>query len=81
MSRELFGEIWPEIASNESPITYVTNGIHTCSWLNPSLKELYNKYLDPFWQDRIHLNETREKINNIPDKGYGLFNIFLFHSG
>ena len=44
VSRELFGEIWPNIAANESPITYVTNGIHTCTWLAPSLKKLYNKY-------------------------------------
>lgn len=24
VSRELFGEVWPEIAANESPIGYVT---------------------------------------------------------
>lgn len=24
VSRELFGDVWPEIAPNESPITYVT---------------------------------------------------------
>ena len=47
VSRELFGEVWPEIAANESPIGYVTNGIHTCSWLAPKMKELYNKYLIP----------------------------------
>ncbi len=67
VSRELFGEVWPEIASNESPITYVTNGIHTCTWLAPTLKELYNKYLTPYWQDKIHENETWGKIENIPD--------------
>ena len=68
VSRELFGDVWPEITPNESPITYVTNGIHTCTWLAPTLKELYNKYLNPFWQDKIHLNDTWEKINNIPDE-------------
>ena len=68
VSRELFGEVWPNIAPNESPITYVTNGIHTCSWLSPNLKNLYNKYLMPYWQDNIHLNSTWEKIKNIPDE-------------
>ena len=67
VSRELFGDVWPEIAANESPITYVTNGIHTCSWLAPSLKELYNKYLIPYWQDNIHENSVWEKIKTIPD--------------
>ena len=68
VSRELFGGIWPEIAPNESPITYVTNGVHTCSWLAPNLKELYNQYLDPFWQDKIHQEETWKKIDRIPDE-------------
>ena len=67
VSRELFGEIWPEIAANESPITHITNGIHTCSWLAPNLKELYNKYLIPYWQDSIQVQDTWEKINNIPN--------------
>lgn len=68
VSRELFGDVWPEIAANESPITYVTNGIHTCSWLAPSLKELYNKYLIPYWQDNIHQDEVWKNINNIPNQ-------------
>ena len=67
VSRELFSEIWPNIAANESPITYVTNGIHTCTWLAPSLKKLYNKYLVPYWQDNIQYDETWEKIKTIPD--------------
>ena len=68
VSRELFGEVWPNIAASESPIGYVTNGIHTCSWLAPKLKELYNKYLIPFWQDSMHKDEVWEKINNIPNE-------------
>ena len=71
VSRELFGEVWPNIAANESPITYVTNGIHTCSWLAPKLKDLYNEYLTtptvPYWQDKIHLDETWKRIKNIPN--------------
>ncbi len=68
VSRELFGDIWPEIAANEAPITYVTNGIHTCSWLAPNLKKLYNQYLIPYWQDKIYDNEVWKKIEEIPDK-------------
>ena len=68
VSRELFGDVWPAIAANESPITYVTNGIHTCTWLAPNLKELYNKYLIPYWQDNIQIQETWKKIDNIPNE-------------
>ena len=72
VSRELFGEVWPNIAANESPITYVTNGIHTCTWLAPKLKDLYNEYLTtpttPYWQDKIYLDETWKRIKNIPNE-------------
>ena len=67
VSRELFGEVWSNIASNESPIDYVTNGVHTCSWLAPGTKELYNKYLSPYWQDKIHEQNTWKKIDSIPN--------------
>ncbi len=67
VSRELFGDVWPNIAANESPITHVTNGIHTCSWLAPNLKKIYNKYLTPYWQDSIQIDDTWKKIENIPN--------------
>ena len=71
VSRELFGDVWPNIAANESPITYVTNGIHTCSWLAPKLKDIFNEYLTtpttPYWQDKIHLDDTWKRIKNIPN--------------
>ena len=67
VSRELFGEIWPNIAANEAPIGYVTNGIHTCSWLAPRMKELFNKYLIPYWQDNMYKDQVWEKIRNVPD--------------
>ena len=68
VSRELFADVWPHIAPSESPITYVTNGIHTCTWLAPKLKDLYNKYLIPYWQDNIYDDDVWKKINNIPDE-------------
>ena len=68
VSRELFDDVWPNIAADESPITHVTNGIHTCSWLAPDLKKLYNEYLAPYWQDNIYKDETWNRIQDIPDE-------------
>jgi starch phosphorylase len=68
VSRELFSDVWPNIAQDESPITYVTNGVHTCSWLAPRIKRLFNDYFPPYWQDKIHLQETWDKVDDIPDE-------------
>ena len=68
VSRELFGDVWPNVPSNESPIEYVTNGIHTCTWLAPTIKDLYNDYLRPYWQDSIEEESTWKKIYDIPDE-------------
>ena len=68
VSRELFSKVWPEIPSNESPIEHVTNGVHTCSWLAPTIKDLYNKYLEPYWQDNIEKDEMWQNIEKIPNE-------------
>ena len=56
------------VPANESPIGYVTNGVHTCTWLSPKIKELFNQYLKPYWQDSIESDDTWEDINRIPNE-------------
>lgn len=68
VSRELFSEVWPNTAEDESPIDYVTNGVHTTTWLAAGIKKLYNDYLIPYWQDEIFNSSVWKKINDIPDK-------------
>ena len=68
VSRELFSDLWTNFDGEDSPITHVTNGVHTCSWLAPNLKDLYNKYFQPYWQENIHDNSVWEAIENIPDE-------------
>lgn len=67
VSRELFADVWPEVPKEESPIGYVTNGVHICTWLAPTVKDLYNEYLKPYWQDDISNNEMWEGIYKIPN--------------
>lgn len=68
VSRKLFGGIWPDVITDEVPITHVTNGVHTCTWLAPKLKDLYNAYMRPFWQEKTQELEVWNDIDNIPDK-------------
>ncbi len=68
VSRKIFGDVWPEVPEDDVPITYVTNGIHTLTWLSPKIKALYDKYLDKDWQKKIYSEETFANVNSIPDE-------------
>ena len=68
VSRKIFGDVWPGIPENDVPITHVTNGIHTLTWLSPKIKTLYDKYLVSDWKRKLYDGSTFEGINNIPDE-------------
>jgi starch phosphorylase len=67
VSRDMWKKIWPELPVAEVPITHVTNGIHTPSWVSPDLSELYNRYLGPQWQERPAEQEVWRRVEHIPD--------------
>ena len=45
VSREMWHNLWPELPISEIPITSITNGIHSSSWISHELNDLYRKYL------------------------------------
>ena len=68
VSREIFSEVWPNTFDDESSITHVTNGIHTCTWLSNHFKELFNEYFPPYWQERVQDHDVWENVQYIPDE-------------
>jgi starch phosphorylase len=68
VTRKMWHFVWPEQAENDVPIGYVTNGIHTKTWLARRLRHLYDRYLGPDWLDHIDDPETWELVNAIPDE-------------
>lgn len=45
VSREMWRKVFPQIPFSEMPITSVTNGVHTSSWISHEHHSLYLKYL------------------------------------
>ena len=68
VSRNIYSSLWPDIPENEIPITHVTNGVHTRTWISPEFEELYNKYLPEYWEEKIHDTTVWEAIDRIPDR-------------
>ncbi|MDD7501723.1 MAG: alpha-glucan family phosphorylase [Elusimicrobia bacterium] len=71
VSREMWHNLWPELPVSEVPITSITNGIHSASWISHELNELYRKYL--FNNDQLGEVDPSdvnawEKLADIPDQ-------------
>ena len=60
--------LWPEKPASETPITHITNGIHTPTWLAPELLQLYDRYLQPDWLEQLDDPQTWTSIKDIPDE-------------
>jgi len=68
VSRDIFADVWPEVPKADVPITHITNGIHTLTWLSPKMKELYDKYLEPGWKNSIYDSSAFKGVDLIPDE-------------
>jgi starch phosphorylase len=67
VSRKMWHWLWPDKKVEETPISHVTNGIHTESWLAPELKALLDDAMGPQWIDNIDEPTQWEAVEQIPD--------------
>jgi starch phosphorylase len=68
VSRGLWKDVWAGVPLREVPITSITNGIHTKTWLAPEFAALYDKYLGEEWEDHLTDTEFWRKVIDIPDE-------------
>ncbi len=52
---------------DDVPITSITNGVHTATWLAPAMRRLFETYMASDWEDRIDDVAMWQKIQQIPD--------------
>ena len=53
VAREMWHHLWPDIPVDDVPITHITNGVHTGTWLARRLRNLYDKYLGDDWMESL----------------------------
>ncbi len=67
VSARILSSLWPQIESEDNPITYVTNGVHVPTFLSNEWNELFDRFLGPGWSQRITDPSCWQGIYGIPD--------------
>jgi starch phosphorylase len=68
VSRAMWQFLYPDKKVEDVPITHITNGVHTTTWLARRLSILFDKYLGADWRHHMDDLDLWAKINDIPDK-------------
>ena len=70
VSRNLWAKMFDAEANpNSVPITFVTNGVHTPTWVAPLMRDIYERYIGSDWSDVIHDKERwGNAVESIPDE-------------
>jgi starch phosphorylase len=70
VARKMWHFIWSERREEEVPITHITNGIHTDTWLARRMGHLFDHYLGQNWRERLDEPDIWEQVVNIPDEDF-----------
>lgn len=65
VSRQMWQGLWPNLPTDEIPISHVTNGVHILSWISRDMKVLYDRYLGPRWREEPGDKSVWEKARTI----------------
>lgn len=67
VSRKLWAGVWLGLPQNEVPISHITNGIHTRSWISHDITSLFDRYLGPGWYEKPADMSVWQAVDHIPD--------------
>ena len=67
VSERMLADLWPQIAPEENPVEYVTNGVHVLTFLAPDWYEIFDRFLGSEWPQRITDAEFWQRVERIPD--------------
>ena len=66
VTRSLWKDVWTGVPMHEVPITSITNGVHTKTWMAPEFSALYSRYLHD-WEEHLTEADFWRGVIDIPD--------------
>ena len=67
VSSRICSEIWPQVMPEESPMDYITNGVHVGTFLGQEWQNLFDNKLGYDWRRRYCDLDFFAKLDDIPD--------------
>jgi starch phosphorylase len=68
VARKMWSYLWPGRKVDDVPISYVTNGVHTGTWLARRFVHLFNQYLGEEWIEHADDPIIWDQVMDIPDQ-------------
>ena len=65
VSSAMWRHLWPE--GTEEPISAITNGVHTESWIGPEMRAFYTQNIGSDWRSNLLDSEYWKRIQQVPD--------------
>jgi starch phosphorylase len=67
VARAMWQPLWPDRPIDDVPITHVTNGVHTTTWMAGAMQQLLDRHLGADWRARLEDEALWSGIDRIPD--------------
>lgn len=68
VARKMWSYLWEDKKPDQVPISHITNGVHTGTWLARRLRHLFGRYLGRDWLEHIDDPDIWEAVETIPDE-------------
>jgi starch phosphorylase len=82
IAREMWQALWPKTSLAKIPIDSITNGVHIPSWIEPRIKDLYDKYLGADWLSKpmVNIVGSRKSPDAKMIRGSGCSSVHIFRA-
>jgi starch phosphorylase len=67
VSSHILSDMWPQVTPAESPMDYITNGVHVSTFLAQEWQDLFDNKLGYEWRRRLTDAAFWSKLEQIPD--------------
>ncbi|HEX6136541.1 MAG TPA: alpha-glucan family phosphorylase [Casimicrobiaceae bacterium] len=67
VTQRMLRDLWPQIPSDENPVTSITNGVHTPTFLAPEMQLIFDRFMEFAASPRQFGPSLRKGLDAIPD--------------